>query len=265
MIDSKIMAPCIDLNCDLGEYEKISQGQKDAAIMAYISSCNIACGFHAGNQSVIEHTVGLALNKNVNIGAHPSFPDRKNFGRTTMHLAAHELKSIVSEQIQCIKSAAETQGGKLSHVKPHGALYNQAADDFELAVVLAEAVAEIDSGLMFYGLAHSAMELAAQQSGIQFVAEGFADRAYTNTRTLVPRNVAGAVISDVAVMLDRALQMLKQQLVTAITGETIQLRIDTLCLHGDHANAKQTAQFLRQGLQQAGFSVQAPQTNKQHV
>jgi UPF0271 protein len=253
-----MMETCIDLNCDLGEYDLLSQGKNDTAIMPFISSCNIAAGVHAGNQAVIEQTVDLALKHQVNIGAHPSYPDRENFGRKVMIMPAMELKPIFKAQIQLVKAVAEQQGGQLSHVKPHGALYNQAAIDFDLAQVLMETVAEIDSKLMFYGLAHSAMEQAAIQSGLKFIAEGFADRAYTHERTLAPRTESGAVIDDPIVMLNRVLQMLKQQTITTTDGVVIKLNIKTLCLHGDHKNSVQTAQVLSQGLKQAGFNVQAP-------
>jgi len=259
MMDDENKRFGIDLNCDLGEYDDPHDFELDAAIMNLISSCNIACGAHAGNQSVIEQTVALALKKGVYIGAHPSYPDRENFGRLPMKLPANELKPIMDEQILAIKLAAENQGGKLSHVKPHGALYNQAAVDLDLALVLMDSVAAIDSNLMFYGLAHSKMQQAAEQVGLFFVAEGFADRAYTATKMLVPRTVTGAVISDLKLMLKRVLQMLSSQHVYTIKGELIPLEIDTLCLHGDHENSLETAQFLSQGLLQAGFQIQPPQ------
>jgi UPF0271 protein len=262
---SETLQTCIDLNCDLGEYEQLSRGHNDAAIMAYISSCNIACGGHAGNQAVIEHTVGLALSHGVNIGAHPAYPDSANFGRKAMNMPVKALQSTFLEQIQTIKYAAEAQGGKLSHVKPHGALYNQAADDLQLALLLVETVAEVDSKALIYGLADSKMQQAADRLGVQFVAEGFADRAYTQAATLVPRIEAGAVITDVSVMFKQVLQMMQKQCVVAITGEEIPLRIDTLCVHGDHPNAIQTAQCLSQGLKQAGFQIQAPQVKPHHV
>lgn len=248
----------IDLNCDLGEYDKLSQGHNDAVIMPFISSCNIACGYHAGNQSVITHTVSLALKNKVNIGAHPSYPDRENFGRMAMQMSAKDLKPIIIKQIQQVKLAAENQGGRLSHVKPHGALYNQAANDLALACVLLEAVSEVDSSLMFMGLAHSEMEQAAREFGVQFIAEGFVDRAYTQAGKLVPRTEAGAVIKDPNLMLKRVLQMLKEHCVEAVSGEKISLQLQTLCLHGDHEDAIQTAQMINQGLKKAGFSIRAP-------
>ena len=254
-INSKIS---IDLNCDLGEYEDISQGINDAAIMPFISACNIACGGHAGNQQVIKQTIGLAIKHHVNIGAHPSYPDRENFGRKVMRLSVNELKPILVEQIQLVKRIAEQQGVVLSHVKPHGALYNQAAIDLDLALSLAEVIADMGSHLMFYGLAHSAMAEAAKQVGVSFVAEGFVDRAYTKSRTLQPRHEPGAVFDEVGVMLKRVVSMLQTGQVEAVSGECIQLDVDTLCLHGDHQGAVETAKTLYQGLLSAGFEVSAP-------
>lgn len=249
----------IDLNCDLGEYETVSQGHKDAVIMAYISSCNIACGAHAGNQAVIEQTVSLALKNKVSMGAHPAYPDRNHFGRKVMQIPAQQLKASLIEQIQSVKAAAENQGARLSHVKPHGALYNQAADDLDLAMLLVEAVREIDAGLMVYGLAHSKMQQAAARTGLVFVAEGFADRAYSVDRTLLPRSEPGAVITDTNLMFEQALQMVKTKQVKVATGQVKTLQIETLCVHGDHSGAMQTARFLHQGLLQAGVTIQAPQ------
>jgi len=248
-----------DLNCDLGEYEDTNAAWHDAKIMDYISSCNIACGGHAGNQHIIKQTVTLALEKQVSIGAHPSFPDRDNFGRSEMQLPAYELKEIIRTQILNVKTAAETQGGKLSHVKPHGALYNQAANDLALAQLLAETIAELDKKLFFYGLAHSAMATACQQCGVNFVAEGFVDRAYQTNGMLVPRSHPGAVISDVHELVKRAIGIIKNQSVISIEGDVTQLVINSLCIHGDHENATQTAQLLQEGLLLAGIVIKAPQ------
>ncbi len=248
----------IDLNCDLGEYEEVTNNHTDTAIMPYISSCNIACGFHAGNQSVVEFTVKSAIKQQVSIGAHPSFPDRANFGRAAMNLPDHELKPMIIEQIMMISDAAKLQGSSLSHVKPHGALYNQAAEDLDLALLIMESVAAVDNKIKVYGLAHSAMATAGQQTGIQFIAEGFADRAYSPNRSLVPRNLPGSVITDQQVMLGRALMMLNQQKISTIDGGTTALTIKTLCIHGDHHGAETTAGILHAGLIAAGYSIKPP-------
>ena len=253
-----MMKTSIDLNCDMAEYDAITQGANDAVIMRFVSSCNIACGAHAGNQKIIDHTVSLAVSNQVNIGAHPSYPDRINFGRQMMSIPHKELKPILRDQILSVKESVESQGSYLSHIKPHGALYNQAAVDLNLAILLTETVAEIDPKVMFYGLAHSAMTQAAKTVGIVFVAEGFADRAYTTSRTLQPRNEKGAVISDVDTVLERVLNLLKTGQMKSNSFETIELNIDTLCLHGDHEGAVHTAKTLHQGLLAAGFDIGPP-------
>ena len=258
------MALWIDLNCDLGEYDDLAQDQNDARIMSHISSCNIACGVHAGNQQVIDHTVASAIANQVNIGAHPSYPDRLNFGRQVMHLPAKELKPMLHDQIATIHASAQEQGSSLSHVKPHGALYNQAAVDLDLALLLAESIADciVDFGqnLMFYGLAHSSMAQAAKQVGVVFVAEGFADRGYTDSKTLQPRGEYGAIIDDPKEMLQRVIGLLQTGQIKTVAGSNIELLIDTLCLHGDHEHALAHVQTLHQGLLAADIKVRAPRT-----
>ncbi len=248
----------IDLNCDLGEYDDIAQCSNDDAIMPFISSCNIACAAHAGNQRVIDHTIKSALENQVSIGAHPSYPDRVNFGRHVMHIPKSELRPMLTDQIALLSSSAHTQGTELAHVKPHGALYNQAAVDFDLALLLAEVIAENGQKLMFYGLAHSAMAEAAAQVGLKFVAEGFADRGYTATKRLQPRGLQAAIIDDEKLMLQRVLGLLRTGKIQTVSGEVIELMIDTLCLHGDHQHSLSSAKTLYQGLLAAGFSIKAP-------
>ncbi len=248
----------IDLNCDLGEYDDLTQGENDAQIMPLISSCNIACGGHAGNQQVIERSIALAMAHAVKIGAHPSYPDRTHFGRKVMHLPANELRVVVREQIAVLIAAALDQGVHVAHVKPHGALYNQAALDLNLALLLAETIGSFEQNLLFYGLAHSAMGQAAEQVGVPFVAEGFADRAYTVNRTLQPRSEPGAVIASAEAMLQRVIKLLQTGQMTAVSGQSIELQIDTLCLHGDHKDAVQAAKTLHQGLLAAGYDIKAP-------
>ena len=248
----------IDLNCDLGEYDHLVDGNHDAAIMPFISSCNVACGQHAGNPAVIEQTVRLAFDNQVNVGAHPSYPDRANFGREVMAMSEVDLQSIFLEQISLVQETVNRLNGRLSHIKPHGALYNQAAQDKDLAMMLIETMINFDTNLMFYGLAHSATAWAAEQLGAQFVAEGFVDRGYTAERTLQPRTEPGALISNPEEMLQRALSMIEIGQIEAVNGASIALSIETLCIHGDHNNAVQTAKTLNHGLINAGIRLQAP-------
>ncbi len=252
------MQQSIDLNCDLGEYNDLNEGAKDETIMPFISSCNIACGAHAGNLKVIEQTVLSAKKNQVSIGAHPSFPDRVHFGRRLMHIPPVELRPILHDQIVMVKESACSQDQIMAHVKPHGALYNQAAIDLDLALVLAEVIAGIDTNILFYGLAHSMMAQAAKDMGLVFVAEGFADRVYTRARTLQPRGEPGAVIDNTEMMLQRVIELLQTGQIAAVSGEHVALEIDTLCVHGDHQHAEYTAQVLQQGLTTAGFKIKAP-------
>ncbi len=252
------MIRTIDLNCDLGEYDLLEDGGQDAAIMPFISSCNVACGQHAGNAAVIAHTVKLAMANQVNVGAHPSYPDRANFGRTVMGMSEVDLQNTFLEQITVVHEAVNRQNGCLTHVKPHGALYNQAARDKDLSLMLIETAKRFDTNLMFYGLAHSATALAAEQLGVKFVAEGFADRGYTMDKTLQPRTEPGALITNPIDMLQRVLTMMRTGQIEAVNGESIQLCIESLCIHGDHNNAVQTAQVLNQGLLDAGFRLRPP-------
>lgn len=248
----------IDLNCDLGEYEALSEGMSDKQIMPYISSCNIACGGHAGNQAVIDQTIDYAMQNQVSMGAHPSYPDRVNFGRQVMVLSQADLKASLKQQILTIKAAVEAKSAQLQHVKLHGALYNQVAIDLPLAVVVAELVAEIDPNLHFFGLAHSKAEVAAEQVGLRFVAEGFADRAYTDEKTLVARSQLGACIESPDEQLHQVLTLLKHNEVKTINGKRIHLEVDTLCLHGDHRHAIETARKLNLGIRKAGFLIKNP-------
>ncbi len=252
------MTVTIDLNCDLGEYDHLHEGDNDAAIMPFISSCNVACGEHAGNRDVIEQTVRWAIANQVSIGAHPSYPDKQHFGRRVMNMPAAALRGIFLQQINTVCEAVRKQQARLSHVKPHGALYNQAARDKTLSLLLMEAVADYDADLLFYGLAHSATAWAAEQVGVKFVAEGFADRGYTDDRMLQARNQPGALITNAKDMLQRAINMLKKGQIVSVTGNPIGLNVTSLCLHGDHDDSLQTAITLNQGLLKEGIEIKAP-------
>ena len=247
----------IDLNCDLGEHDSVQEAAIDQLIMPFISSCNVACGGHASNPKVMAHTIDLAFQNQVCVGAHPSYPDRANFGRQPLNISPAALRDSLTEQINTLRQLVISKGHVLHHVKPHGALYNQAAEDLQLAILLAEAVAAIDESLKFYGLANSAMQAASEKAGLEFVAEGFIDRAYTAKGTLVPRTVTGAVITDVALMLDRALAWLKTGVLESIDGHRLTIQPETLCLHGDHQQAVDVARELNQALQAHDIGIKA--------
>lgn len=235
----------IDLNCDLGEsFGRYVIGH-DEEILNYITSANIACGFHAGDPVVMERTVKAALEKGVSVGAHPGYPDLEGFGRRNMSLSSAELRASILYQVGALKSMVEVYGGKLRHVKPHGSLYNAAAVDYKMAMVIARAVADIDRELILVGLAGSMLIQAARDAGITPAGEAFADRAYNDDGTLVSRRVDGAVLNDKNQVVDRVIRMIREGRVESLYGATLAIEADTICLHGDNQQALVFAERLR--------------------
>ena len=228
----------IDLNCDLGE-----GAGNDEAIMPYITSANIACGFHAGDEQTMRESLRLAKHLDVNAGAHPSWKDRENFGRKEMNLSPDEAEKLVLEQIQILAAIAKEEGVMLTHVKPHGALYNQSARDIELANAIARAVKRSSVDLILVGLAGSRSIEAGREMGLRVAAEGFPDRGYNADGTLMSRLLPGALIKSPEEVVGHALKLIR-------TG-----RMDTLCLHGDHPNAAVNAKVLRDVLEKNGVTV----------
>ena len=245
----------VDLNCDLGEsFGPYTLGD-DEAVMASITSANIACGVHAGDPSVARRTVRLALARGVAVGAHPGFDDRQGFGRRALDLSPAEVEDLVLYQVSALAGIVEAEGGTLQHVKAHGALYNMAARDDELAAAVARAVLSINRHLILFGLSSSALISAGQAEGLRVASEVFADRAYDAGGALVSRTEPDAVIHDGPRVVARAVQMARHGTVTAITGERVSLQVDTICVHGDTPNAAQLAAHLRRGLEEAEISV----------
>lgn len=230
----------IDLNCDLGE----GIGN-DEAIMPYITSANIACGFHAGDENTMRETLRLAKRFVVNAGAHPGWNDRENFGRREMDVSPDEVEKLVQEQIQVLAAIAKKEGVMLSHVKPHGALYNQSAKDVQLASAIARAVKSISVDLILVGLAGSRSLEAGREMGLKVAAEGFPDRGYNADGSLMSRLLPGALIESPEEVARHAMELVK-------TG-----RMDTLCLHGDHPNAAENAKMLREVLEKNGVEIAA--------
>lgn len=241
-----------DFNCDLGE------GCDDAAVMPYISSANIACGLHAGDEETMRRTVALCIAHGVAIGAHPSFDDRANFGRREMDCSSDEIRALVMRQIFALSIIANEQGAQLTHVKPHGSLYNMAARDPSLADAIARAVHDADLSLILVGLSGSALPVAGEAIGLQVLHEVFAERRYEADGTLTPRSHHDAVIHSLDNALSQVRRLVRQGTVTARTGENISLRADTLCLHGDRADAAAFALAVREALQADGVEIAAP-------
>lgn len=242
----------IDLNADLGE-----GCDNDEALLGLISSANVACGWHAGDAATMLQTVRWAIERGVAIGAHPSYPDRENFGRTEMQRAPELVYADVLYQIGALAAMVRAQGGELVHVKPHGALYNQAARDPALAEAIVRAVRDFDSDLVFFGLAGSAMVKVAREAGLRVKEEVFADRGYNPDGSLVKRGTPGALHEDEAVALDQTLTMVREQRVRAIDGTWVPIRAETVCLHGDGAHALAFARRIRERLGAEGIAIRA--------
>jgi len=243
----------IDLNCDLGEsFGRYSLGD-DAAIMPLITSANIACGFHAGDASVMQATVRLAKKHGVVVGAHPGWPDLQGFGRRDMALSPKETEALVLYQIGALAAFAKAEGMELRHVKPHGALYNQSAKDAGLAEAVARAVKRFSVELALVGLAGSRSVEAARGMGLRVLEEGFPDRGYTPDGQLIPRSQAGAILPSVEAVAAHAVSLAMDGIAL---GEK-RIRVDTLCLHGDNAHAAENARRVRSALETAGVEVAA--------
>lgn len=245
----------IDLNCDMGEAYGKAEALYDKDIMPYLSSCNIACGFHSGDPLTIERTILMALEHGVAIGAHPAFPDLQGFGRRVMHIPQEELTAIVRYQVAALKGMTEALGGKLHHVKPHGALYNLAAKDETTAQAIVQAVASIDRNLIIYGLPDSVMEKVTSNAELQYAREGFADRTYENNGSLRSRTHRDAVIHNEQQVLEQVCAMVQKGQVRTYNNQIIDLKIDTICLHSDTKNAARLASNIHQTLTAHGIEI----------
>ena len=247
----------IDLNSDLGESFGPWPMGDDAALMASISSANVACGFHAGDPGAMRATVALAKAGGVAVGAHPGFPDLAGFGRREMKASPQEVEDFVVYQVAALAGIAATQGVRLRHVKAHGALYNMACRDRALAGAIARAVAAIDKGLILFGLPNSELINAGREAGLAVAAEVFADRAYEADGSLASRQKAGSVIHDQAAVVARAITMVRDRRVVALDGSMVALEAETICLHGDTAGAADLARAVRAGLESAGIQIRS--------
>jgi len=243
----------IDLNCDMGESFGVYRLGEDDQLLASVTSANIACGFHAGDPATMRRTVRLAEEHGVGVGAHPGFPDLLGFGRRNLAASPAEVRDDLVYQIGAL--TAFTRAKKLQHVKPHGALYNMAVPGGELARAIGEAVLEADPALVLVALAGSRWADEAERLGLRVAREAFADRAVQADGSLVPRSRPGAVIHDRQKVVERALRLVTEGTVAAITGEVVQVRAETLCLHGDTPDAVGLASALRGALEQAGIEL----------
>jgi 5-oxoprolinase (ATP-hydrolysing) subunit A len=234
----------IDLNCDLGE----GIGN-DALIMPYISSASIACGFHAGDVNAMYDAVELAVKHNVSVGAHVSYMDKANFGRSEMKLPQEEVYELVEQQLILLKEITDLFNIQLTHVKPHGALYNQSARDAGLANTIARAVKDFDQQLILFGLSGSHSIREAERSGLKTSGEVFADRSYQDDGSLTPRSQPGALIENVNDSIRQVLQMIHEGTVTTVSGKTIPIIAQTVCIHGDGIHAVEFAKAIHDAIQ----------------
>ncbi|MBS0466944.1 MAG: LamB/YcsF family protein [Proteobacteria bacterium] len=246
----------IDINCDMGEGFGPWVMGRDLELLDHITSANIACGFHAGDFMTMHQVVGAALQKGVRVGAHPGLPDLQGFGRRAMKVSAAEVQAMVIYQVGALAAFAKAAGGGLSHVKPHGALYNMAAKERDLADAIAAAVRAVDARLVMFGSGE--ILRAAQAAGLHTAAEVFADRSYQNDGSLTPRSHAGAMIEDESQAAAQVLQMVQQGTVTSVSGQVVSIAAQTLCIHGDQPGALDFARHLRAVLQSNGIRVAAP-------
>lgn len=243
----------IDLNSDLGEsFGRYSLG-KDPEIIPLVSSVNIACGYHAGDPDVMATTVALAEKAKVGVGAHPGFPDLQGFGRRQMAMKPDEVQHMITYQVGALQ--AFTTDKKLQHVKPHGALYNMAAKDHDLAVAICKGIKQVDPDLPIYGLANSELINAAKEVGIPYAQEAFGDRNYNADGTLVSRSLPNAVIKDPKEVAKRVKLMIENEEIIALDGTKIPLKPDSICVHGDNRAALDIVEELRKALTEAGIEI----------
>jgi len=248
----------IDLNCDMGEAFGNYAMPNDEKLMDYITSANIACGFHAGDPAVMQQTVALALKKGVAIGAHPGLPDLQGFGRREMKITPNEAYQLTLYQIGALSAFVKAAGGKLHHVKAHGALYNMAAKDSTLAKAIVEAVYDFDPGLILYALAGSKMIAEAEKAGIVTASEVFADRSYQDDGLLTPRSANNALITSEEDAVNQVLGFALKQEVNSANGNRIAVRAETVCLHGDGELAVAFAKLIAVRLKKEGILIKAP-------
>lgn len=236
----------IDINCDMGESLDFLNTGHDEALMAFISSVNIACGFHAGSQEIMERTIENAQKYNLNIGAHPGFDDKTNFGRNEIDLPFEKIKELVNEQLLILDKILKSKSLIMNHVKPHGALYNISAKNLLYARAIAEAVYEFENELILYGLSGSVSISEAQKIGLKTYAECFADRSYQSDGLLANRSMANAIKSDILDVKEQTQSLVTGSALSTLNGKSIQLQCETICIHSDTPNAIEFAKAIYQ-------------------
>ena len=245
----------VDLNADLGESFGAYTIGMDGEVLKYISSANIACGFHAGDAVVMEKTVKLAAENGVAVGAHPGYPDLIGFGRRSMAISSDEAKAYTKYQLGALMAFARSNGLKIQHCKPHGAFYNNAAVNLDMSIAICEAIYQVDPDIIMLGLAGSRHLEAAEKVGLRYASEVFADRGYMDDGALVPRKLPGAMIRDENVSIQRVIRMVKEGVVETINGKIIPIKADSVCVHGDNPKAVAFVQSIRAALEAEGVEI----------
>lgn len=245
----------VDLNSDLGESFGCYKIGMDEEVLKHITSANIACGFHAGDPMQMDKTVKLAMENNVQIGAHPGFMDVIGFGRREMKISKDEVKAYVKYQLGALNSFVISNGAKIQHVKAHGALYNMAAKDYDISLSIAQAVYEVDKNIILLGLANSSIIDAGKAVGLRVANEVFADRAYNSDGTLVSRSLEGSIIYDPNIAIKRVIKMVKENKVEDINGKDIDIKADSICVHGDNPKAIEFVKRIRAELIKEGINI----------
>lgn len=245
----------VDLNSDLGESFGCYKIGMDEEVLKHITSANIACGFHAGDPMQMDKTVKLAMENNVQIGAHPGFMDVIGFGRREMKISKDEVKAYVKYQLGALNSFVISNGAKIQHVKSHGALYNMAAKDYDISLSIAQAVYEVDKNIILLGLANSSIIDAGKAVGLRVANEVFADRAYNSDGTLVSRSLEGSIIYDPNIAIKRVIKMVKENKVEDINGKDIDIKADSICVHGDNPKAIEFVKRIRSELIKEGINI----------
>ncbi|MFD2922397.1 LamB/YcsF family protein [Halobacillus naozhouensis] len=249
------MSYVVDINCDMGESFGAYTVGRDEEILDYVTSANIACGFHAGDPSTMRKTVKLALDKNVGLGAHPGLQDLAGFGRRNMNISAKEAYDLVVYQIGALSGFIKAEGGTMQHVKPHGALFNMAAKDAVLAEAIAEGVYDVDPELILFGLSGSELVKAGRNAGLKTASEVFSDRTYQEDGSLTSRTEPNALITDPDEAIKQVIRMVKEQQVCCVQGSDIAIEADTICIHGDGVTALEFAQNISATLKEADIQI----------
>ena len=255
----------ININCDLGESSKLHSTKNDPLLLNIVNSASIACGYHAGDASTMEKTIEISKKNHVSIGAHPSFKDRKNFGRKRINLSSADIAKLITEQINILSEIAKEKNMKVTHVKPHGALNNMACENYEIAKIIAESIIKVDRDLIFLVPTGSEMEKAGKKFGMKIATEIFADRNYEDNGNLISRSKKNAIITDPKIAEKHVIKMIKNQALNCLSGKRIPCEIDSVCVHGDGENAVATAKQIREGLINSGVTLNSLDKMKKFI